>query len=51
MKELKIVLDGYELVDPSHSFDVAAHAFCVYISSKVNVFCSLSVNLGVHIFG
>ena len=45
------MFDIFELVDPSHwpvSFDVAAHAFHVCISSKVKIFCSLSVNLEVH---
>ena len=48
------MLDGYELGDPRHwnvSFDVVAHAFCVCISSEVKIFCSLSVNLEVHMFG
>ena len=42
------MLDGCELVHLSHwhvSFDVEA-----YGSSKVKVFCSLIVNLGVHMF-
>ena len=30
------------------SFDVVAHASCVCISSKVKIFCFLSVTLGVH---
>ena len=50
---LVYVLDGFELVDLNHwhmFFDVAAHAFCACISSKVNVFYSLSVNLGEHMF-
>ena len=54
MKEFQILLDGYELVDPSHwcmSFYVVAHALCMCISSKVKIFCSLSVNLGVHRYG
>ena len=31
-------------------FDVVAHAFCACFSSKVKIFCSLSVNLEVHMF-
>ena len=53
MKELQFVPDGHEVLDPSHwhvSFDVVSHAFCVCISSKVKIFCSLSVNLGVYMF-
>ena len=54
MKKLQFAFDGFELVDPSHwhiSFDEAAHTSGVCISSKVKIFCSLSVNLGVHMFG
>ena len=49
MKEFQF---AFELVDPScwHvSFDVVVHAFYVCISSKVKIFCSLCVNLEVHI--
>ena len=54
MKEFQTVLDGYELFETSHwhvSFDVVPNAFCLCISSKVKIFCSLSVHLGVHMFG
>ena len=53
VKESQIVFYGFQLVDPSYwhvSFDVMAFAFCVCISSKVKIFCSLSVNLEVHMF-
>ena len=53
MKESQFAFDGFELVDPSHlhvSFGVVACAFCVCISSKVKILCSLSVNLEVHMF-
>ena len=53
IKEFQFVPDEYKLVNPSHwhgSFDMAAHTFWVYVSSKVKIFCSLSVNLGVHMF-
>ena len=53
MNQFQFAFDGIELVDPSHwhvSFDVAACAFCVCVSSKVKIFCSLSVSLGVHMF-
>ena len=54
MKEFQFVLDGFELVDLRQwcvSLDVAEHAFYACSSSKVRAFCSLSVNLGVHMFG
>ena len=54
VKEIQFVFNGFKLADPSHwhmSFDVGVHAFCVGISSKVKVFCSFIVNLGVHMFG
>ena len=53
MKEFQCVFDGFKLVDPNYwhiSFDVVACACCACISSKVKIFCSLSVNLEVHIF-
>ena len=53
MKEFHCGLDGFELVDPNYwhmSFDAVVHAFCVCISSKVKIFCSLSANLEVHMF-
>ena len=53
MKELQLEFGGFELDDPYHwhmSFDVAACVFCAWISSKVKVYCSLSVNLKVHMF-
>ena len=46
-------VDGFRLVDPSHwcvSFDVTAYASCVCVSPKVKIFCSLNVNLEVHMF-
>ena len=54
VKGFQPVHAGFKLVDLSHwhlSFDVAAHAFCACGASKVKVFCSWSVNLGVHMFG
>ena len=52
VKESKFAFDGFKLVDPSHwhtSFDVAC-ATCACVSSKVKIFCSMSVNLEVHMF-
>ena len=52
VKESQFAFDGFELVDPSHwyaSFDVVACASYACISSKVKIFCILSVNLEVHI--
>ena len=43
----------FEVGDPSHwcvSLDMVVCAFCACISSKVKIFCSLSVDLGVHMF-
>ena len=51
VKESQFAFDGFELVDPSQwhmSFDVVAHDSCTCVSSKVKNFCSLSVNLEVH---
>ena len=51
MKESQFAFDGFEVVDPSHrgmSFDVVAHASCACVSSKVKIFFSLNVTLGVH---
>ena len=53
MKKFQFVLDEIELVDPSNwyiSFYVVACAFCMCDSSKVKIFCSSSVNLGVHVW-
>ena len=54
MTEFQFVFDGFELVNLNHwhmSFDVVACALCVCLSSKVKIFCSLSVSLGMHMFG
>ena len=53
MKKFQFAFDGFGVGDLIHwhvSFDVVAHAFCVCISSKVKIFCSLSVSLEVHMF-
>ena len=54
MKQVQFVFDGYELVNPSQwcvSFDVPAHAFVLTFFQRQKVYCSLSVSVGVHMFG
>ena len=51
VKGFQFAFDGFDFVDPSHwcmSFDVVAHASCACVSSKLKIFCSLSVILDVH---
>ena len=53
VREFQFVFDGFKLVDPSYwcmSFDVVVHSFCVWVSSKAKIICSLSVYLEVYMF-
>ena len=53
VKESQFVFKGFEVVNPSYwhmSFDLVGYAFCKCISSKVKIFCSMSVNLEVCMF-